>query len=201
MRLLLLARHAHAASNERDLVSCTPPGGGLSQRGLAQATALHDAIADERIDLGLSSRLERARRTLELALGERRVQRLVLPELDDIDFGAFEGGPLRAYRDWAWSTPPERAPPGGGESRVAAALRLVGALEAMLAREEEVVLAIGHALPVRYALDAAAGLDPSARITPVPHATVHRLERDAVERAAQHLRGWAAAPRFVAYRG
>lgn len=201
MRLLLLTRHAHAASNDRDVVSCTPPGDGLSSEGVAQAVALHEALAGTAVDLGVSSRLERARATLELALGERTVERVVLPELDDIHFGAYEGGPLAAYREWAWSTAPDVVPPGGGESRAAAALRVARALEALAARAEDVVLAVGHALPVRYALDAAAGLDPSARITPVPHATAHALDRDAVERAAGRLRAWAAAPRFVPYRG
>ncbi len=114
---------------------------------------------------------------------------------------ALDGGPLAAYRDWAWTTPPQVPPPGEGESRVAVALRVAHALDALLARPEEVVLAVGHALPLRYALDAANGLDPSARITPVPHAAPHRLERDAVERAVSRLRAWAASPSFAPYRG
>jgi broad specificity phosphatase PhoE len=196
-------RHAHAASNDRDVVSCAPPGEGLTADGIAQGRALGEALAETGtvIDLGVSSRLERARATLELALGGREVARLVLADLDDIHFGAYDGGPLAAYREWAWSTPPDVAPPGGGESRAAAALRVARALDALAARPEDVVLAVGHALPVRYALDAAAGLDPSARITPVPHATAHALDRDAVERAADRLRAWAAAPCFVPFRG
>lgn len=198
---LLLARHAHASSNERDVVSSRPPGEGLSPAGVEQALALGRSIAGEDLALGVSSRLERSRQTLALALGGLAVERLVLPALDDIDFGPFDGGPLAAYREWAWSAPPEEEPRGGGESRAAAALRAAEALDELLARPEATVLAVGHALPVRYVLDAAHGLDPSARITPVPHATAHELGAEQVERAAARLRAWAASPRFVAYRG
>ena len=59
------------------------------------------------------------------------------------------------------------------------------------------VLAVTHALPVRYVLDAADGLFPAAQIGPVPHATPFPLGVEAVERAAQTLRVWAAAPRFA----
>lgn len=201
MRRLLLVRHGHAESNDQDVVSSTPPGGGLSDVGVAQAMALQDELAGEPIELGVSSRFERTRQTLELALGRRRIERVVQPLLDEIAFGSFDGGPLAAYREWAWTTPPQMPPPGHGESRVAAALRVADALEALLARPEDVVLAVGHALPLRYALDAASGLDPSARITPVPHAAAHPLERDAVELAASRLRAWAASPSFAPHRG
>lgn len=197
MRRLLLVRHAQAASNVRDVVSSRPPGEGLSDVGVDQALALRAVLAVEPIDLGVSSRLERTRMTLDLALGERPVDRLVLPELDEIDFGGFEGGPLEEYRRWAWSTPPADDPPGGGESRVSAALRVARGLERLLTRPEDVIVAVGHALPLRYALDAAAGVLPRARITPVPHAVPHALAVDEVERAIEALRAWAAAPRFA----
>lgn len=197
MRRLVLVRHARAASNDRDVVSSRPPGEGLSEAGREQAVALRVALASDEVGVGVASRLLRTQETLALALSDRPVERAVLPLLDEIDFGAYEGGPLEAYRSWAWSTPPADAPPGGGESRVAAALRVALALEALLDRPEEVVLAVGHALPLRYALDAAAGVQPRARITPVPHATPHRLERAEVEDAVVRLRDWAAAPAFA----
>jgi len=59
------------------------------------------------------------------------------------------------------------------------------------------VLAVSHALPVRYVLDAADGSFPTARIARVPHATPFTLEANAVELASETLRVWAAAPRFV----
>ncbi len=197
MNRLLLVRHAHARSNADDRISSTPPGEGLSDLGVEEALALRETLAYEPIGLGVSTRLARAQETLELALGGRDVPRLVLPELDEIGFGSFEGGALADYRTWAWSNEPDALCPGGGESRVAVAERLAAALDVLLARPEEAVLAVSHALPIRYVLDAADGLFPAARIAHVPHATPLALDAEAVERAAETLRVWGTAPRFV----
>ena len=194
---LLLARHAHARSNADDRISSTPPGEGLSDLGVEEALALRETLAYEPIGLGVSTRLARAQETLDLALGGRDVPRLVVPGLDEIGFGSFEGGALADYRTWAWSNEPDALCPGGGESRVAVAERLAGALDVLLARPEETVLAISHALPIRYVLDAADGLFPAARIAHVPHATPLELAAEAVERAAETLRVWGTAPRFA----
>jgi broad specificity phosphatase PhoE len=173
-----------------------PPGDGLSEQGVAEALALRRAVASEDVGLGVATRLVRTHDTLELALGPRPAARLVLPALDEIGFGVFEGGPLAAYRAWAWSHEPAAECPGGGESRVGAALRIADALDTLLARDEEVVLAVSHSLPVRYVVDAADGRFPAGRITPVRHADVFPLEAGSVERAAATLRAWAESPRF-----
>jgi probable phosphoglycerate mutase len=194
---LILVRHAHAASNAGETVSSTPPGGGLSQRGIEQAQALHGALTGDGIELGAASELRRTQETLALALAGRDVPILVQPGLNEIGFGGFEGGPLSAYRSWAWANGPEVVCPGGGESRADAAARYATALEALLARPECTVLAVSHALPVRYVLDAACGRLPSVRVQTVPHAEPHRLERAAVEAAVSVLRNWAESPRFA----
>ena len=197
MNRLLLVRHAHARSNADDRISSTPPGEGLSDLGIEEALALRETLAYEPIGLGVSTRLARAQETLALALGGRDVPRLVLPELDEIGFGSFEGGALADYRTWAWANEPDALCPGGGESRVAVAERLAAALDVLLARPEAAVLAVSHALPIRYVLDAADGLFPAARIAHVPHATPLALDAEAVERAAETLRVWGTAPRFA----
>lgn len=194
MRELLVVRHGHALSNVREVVSGLPPGEGLSERGAEEARALRDLLATEELDLAVSSELERARQTLDLALDGRTVPRLVLATLNEILFGSFEGGPLEDYRAWAWSHEPAADCPGGGESRLDAALRVARALDALLAREEERILVVSHALPIRYLVDAAEGLVPTPRITPVGHAAPTRLAVGAVERAAATLRAWAQAP-------
>ncbi len=123
MERLLLTRHAHSLSNDRDVVSSTPPGEGLSREGREQALALCEDLAAEQVELGIASRLRRAQETLTLGLGPKDVEQRILPELDDIHFGSYDGGPLADYRVWAWGSPPDAACPGGGESRVEAALR------------------------------------------------------------------------------
>jgi ribonuclease H / adenosylcobalamin/alpha-ribazole phosphatase len=197
LRELLLVRHAHARSNAEDCVSSDPPGDGLSAQGVEETRALHDAIAGDPIGLGVATRLVRTQETLELALAGREIPTIILPGLDEIAFGSFEGGPLGEYRTWAWANEPDAACPGGGESRAQAAERFAGALDVLLARPEDVVLAVSHALPVRYVLDASDGGFPVARIGRVPHATPFLLDAEAVERAAETLRVWATAPRFA----
>jgi broad specificity phosphatase PhoE len=193
---LLLVRHAHARSNASDCVSSTPPGEGLSEQGVEEALALREGLAYEPVGLGVATRLVRTQETLELALAARGVERTVLPGLDEIRFGAYEGGSLTDYRTWAWTHEPDAACPGGGESRVDAAERIADALHVLLGRPEDVVVAVSHALPIRYVLDASDGSFPAARIEHVPHATPYALDAEAVERAAETLRVWASAPRF-----
>ncbi len=194
---LVLARHAHALTNATDRISSTPPGQGLSEPGVEEAVALGATLSDEPISLGVSTRLRRTQETLELALHAREVPRMVLPGLDEIGFGSFEGGPLAAYREWAWSHEPEAPCPGGGESRARVAERVADALDSLLAQPEEIVLAVSHSLPIRYVLDASAGRPPVARVVHVRHASPHTIEATAVRRAADTLRAWASAPRFA----
>ncbi len=196
VRTLILARHAHAASNVADLVSGVPPGAGLSPLGAEQALALQAAVADVRIDLGACTEFRRTRETLVVALDSRHVPVLVLPELNEIAFGSFEGGPLAAYRTWAWGTGADVPCPGGGESRTSAAKRFADGLEVLLARPEETVFAVSHALPVRYILDAADGSFPASRVEPVPHAVPVTVEHDAVTAAVATLRAWVQEPQF-----
>jgi len=193
---LILARHGHAVSNAGDTVNAVPPGGGLSAAGVEEACALGRLLASEAIDLGVSSRLLRTQQTLALALGDSVIPVAIEPFLDEIGFGSFEGGPLVAYRTWAWEHDPDAACPGKGESRASAAARFADGLIALLGRPQETILAVSHALPLRYVLDASDGSFPAARVVPVPHATPYRLERASIELAAETLRAWAASPRF-----
>ena len=187
LETLILARHAHAASNAGDTVNGIPPGDGLSPQGAEEAVALGRELDGEPIELGVSSRFRRSAETVALALAGRGIPVVVEPGLDEIGFGSFEGGPLASYRAWAWQHSPEAACPGGGETRADAARRIAAGLTALLARPERVILAVTHGLPLRYVLDASDGSFPGQRLASVPHAVPFRFERAQVERAAATL--------------
>ena len=197
MRRLIVARHAEAASNVDGIVSGVVPGARLSAAGRREAADLGRKLGAESIELGVSSRFARTCETLQLALATLpAIPTIELAELDEIGFGVFEGGSLQAYRAWAWTNEPDEPCPGGGESRSDVALRIATALELLLARPEQTILVVGHALPLRYALDAADGSFPAAKIEHLEHATPYPLIREQVDTAAETLRVWAQAPQF-----
>ena len=196
MEELLLVRHGFAGSNRDGLASSAIPGEGLTSEGIEQARALSRELASEEIHVALTSRLARTQETLALVLDGRDVPVVVEAELDEIHFGSFDGGPLDAYRGWAVSRPPDATAPGGGESRAQAAARFARGLRLLLSRPEERVLAVGHALAIRYVIDAVEGHAPAARMSPIDHAFPYRLSRDEAESAAELLEAWSASPRF-----
>lgn len=196
MRQAWLVRHAAAGSNRDGLASGTAPGEGLTEEGRAQALGLRDALKSVALDLGVATDFARTQETLELALGDRDVPRAVIPSLNEIGFGSYDGGPLDVYRGWAADELPSTLAPGGGESRATAAARFAAGARELLARPEELLLVVAHALVIRYLVDAAAGLVPAARMAPVEHATPYELSDADLERAATLLEEWSRAPIF-----
>jgi len=197
MRTIFLARHALAGSNRDGLAACTPPGLGLTPEGVEQARRLGELLEHEKIDLGVATEHLRTQQTLEHALAGREVPTIAVPELNEIHFGSFDGGLLLEYRAWAGAESPSLRAPGGGESRAEAAARYARGLSIVLERPEENALVIGHALAVRYVLDAAGGLVPAALMaSPVEHALPHRLDAGDLRRAAELLEEWSRAPAF-----
>jgi probable phosphoglycerate mutase len=196
METLTVTRHAFALSNRDALASCAVPGEGLTAEGVEQGRRLREELTGESFDLGVSSALRRAQETLELALDGSGAPRIVVPELNEIHFGSFDGGLMERYRSWAAAESPSVPAPGGGESRAQAAGRYARALRLVLARPEACVLLVGHALAIRYVLDAARGLAPAPLILPVEHATPHRLGAGEVAAAASLLEEWSGSPRF-----
>jgi alpha-ribazole phosphatase len=196
VKTLLLARHGLAGSNRDDVASCAIPGEGLTPEGVEQARALGALLGETQLALAVATELSRTQETLLLALEGRDVPTVLVPELNEIDFGSFDGGALETYRAWAAAHSPSVRAPGGGESRADAAARFARGLRVLLAREEDAILLVGHALALRYVVDAAAGLVPAARMTPVPHAQPFELAREDVVRAAELLETWSDSPRF-----
>ena len=199
MDRLILARHAESEFSVRGAMNGDPSvaGGGLTERGREQARALGELLADDEIDLCVYTEFSRTRETAELALAGRDVPRIVVPELNDIRVGSFEGGLLTDYRRWAHSHDPTDECPGGGESRVEAAARFARGYRFLLARPERTIFAVAHGLPIRYLLSALVEQDPAAIVDPVQHAEPNRVSHAQLERAVARLERWCAAPAFA----
>src|SRR3954471_7759075 len=192
MRLLLLARHGQSLFNVDGIVNGDPARDrGLSTQGEEEAAALAQQLAALRIDVCVVSRFPRAQETARIALGDGRAgrtPRVVDGELDDIRLGELEGRTLQDYRDWKHGRSRDEPFP-GGESLNDAARRYAGAYERILDREEDTVLCICHEIPVRYAINMAAGsAEFDAPLHDVKNATPYVFDAAGIARAIERLR-------------
>jgi broad specificity phosphatase PhoE len=159
MRIFLLARHGESLLNVAGLVNADPARDrGLSPLGEEEARDLGHQLAGIDIELVVTSRFPRTHQTAALAIGDREVPTLELPELDDVRVGELEGKTIAEYRAWKRDRPRSDPFP-GGESLDDAAARYADAYQLVLARPERVVLVVCHEIPVRYAINAAARSD------------------------------------------
>jgi broad specificity phosphatase PhoE len=195
METAILARHGESELSLRGAMNGDPgvacP---LTEEGEAQARRLGATLRETRIDLCVVTEFARTRETATLALTDRNVPRLVVPELNDIRVGDFEGGPLEVYRAWARERSPVEVPPGGGESRAGAAERYARGFRIVLERPERTVLVVAHSLPIRYLLLAADGGTPGPFAEAVEYARPQLLARDELDRAVEALARWSRAP-------
>ena len=89
---------------------------------------------------------------------------------------------------------PEDAP-GGGESRRAIVDRYANVYRALLGRPERLVLAVAHALPIAYVLDALDGSPPAPRIgRTIEYATPFQLDAGELSRALAVIDAWREEP-------
>src|SRR5438067_1552063 len=155
---LILARHGESEYSVKGLFNGdVAVAVGLTAEGEAQARRLGRLLADEELDLCVTSEFGRTQATADLALGGRKLPREIWPELNDPRVGRFEGLHLDDYRGWAWTAGSAEDAPGGGESRFAVVSRYADAYERLLERPERRILAVLHALPIAYVLLALEG--------------------------------------------
>jgi len=192
---VILARHGESelslvgTVNGDPAVACT-----LTATGEEQARSLGERLADVDIDLCVTSEFERATRTANIALAGRHVPRLILPDLNDVRFGRFEGGTLGDYRAWAAENEPTTEAPGGGESRSGTVARYVRAYRTILARQERTILVVAHGLPIRYVLNALEETDPAPLVEQVDYAEPYRLTPAELKDAVERLEAWVGRP-------
>jgi broad specificity phosphatase PhoE len=189
MRLLLLARHGQSLFNVDHVVNGDPRlDRGLSPLGIEEARKLHGQVAGVSVDLCVVSEFPRAQQTARLALaGRDDIHWEVDPDLNDIRIGELEGRTIEDYR--AWKRLHRRDEPfPGGESLDDCARRYARAFRLLLARPEQAVIVVCHEIPVRYALNAAAGSDDlDGPEHSIPNATPYLFDETALARAAARI--------------
>lgn len=190
----MLARHAESTLNLERRVNGDPSVAvPLTERGRVEARRLGEQVAHVALDACLHTRFPRTRETAEIALADRENVALVEdPLFDDIDVGELEGEPLESYRAWKRGHP-RSTPFPGGESLDDAARRYAGGLRALGASEWSSVLVVCHEIPVRFALNAAAGsdsLDGPAR--GIENAVPYLFDAERLELAVRGLERLAA---------
>ncbi len=195
MRTAILARHGESEMNTQDALNGSVDAAiRLTPAGEEHARRLGEQLSGEPIGFCVTSALARTRQTAELALAGRDLPVEAWAELNDPRYGAFEGGPFQAYREWAWAHGSADVPPGEGESRHSIVTRYSDAFRRVLDRPEDVVLVVAHSLPIAYLLAAVDGTDPARRMQLVDYATPHRLGAEALDAAVARLEAWCAAP-------
>jgi len=119
----------------------------LDDIGIEQcARRARDARWLDKIAICLTSRFRRAQQTADILVGERDVPRIVEPRLDEINYGAFEGGPWLHYGAWLRAYGPAAVPPGGESWRTAVDRLLTGLAECLKYPGPRLV--VGHGLLV-----------------------------------------------------
>ena len=160
LRLFVLARHGESTLNIERRVNGDPAVPvALTERGREEARRLGEQLAQVPLEACVHTRFPRTRETAEIALGGREDVPLVeAPLLDDIDIGDLEGQSLETYRAWKHGHSRD-VPFPDGESLDEAARRYAEAFRALLDAPWSSVLVVGHEIPIRYALNGAAGSD------------------------------------------
>ena len=158
----------------------------LTEQGVAEARLLAQQLAHVSFARCIHTRFDRTRRTAELVVEGRDIPLAVEPLLDDIDVGELEGLPISEYRAWKRVHVRSDAFP-GGESLDDAARRYARAFGALLEREGN-TLVICHEIPVRYALNAAAGSSElDGPLHDVANAQPYLFDETALTRAARRI--------------
>jgi len=188
MRLLIVVRHGESTLNIERRVNGDPSVDVvLTERGSEEARQLGLQVANVPLALCVHTRFERTRETADIALSDREVPLRAEPLFDDIDVGDLEGKTIEDYR--AWKREHERRDPfPGGESLDDAARRYARGYARLLEDTNDTILLVCHEIPLRYALNAAAGSDEvDGPVHDVRNAVPYLFDREAVRRAIEGL--------------
>jgi broad specificity phosphatase PhoE len=195
VRRAIFARHAESALNLANVLNGNASlAVALTPRGREQARALGAEAGP--VDVVVHSEFGRTEETARLAWPD--APRVVVPELNEISFGRFEGSNFgEGYGDWCRTTGPLDPCPGGGESRVDAIRRYLDGYRAVLERPEETVAVVAHGAHVAYVLMALAGQPPAPMLPTIPPAVGMVVGRSRLAEAVDLIGAWAREPAWL----
>ncbi|WP_425426392.1 histidine phosphatase family protein [Actinokineospora terrae] len=166
----------------------------LNETGRGQSRALGVAPWVATVRTCLTSRFPRARETADLAVGAQLPARYEEGRLDEVDYGAFEGGPWMVYGAWLDKYGRHVRPPGSRESLHEASARLVDGLAAALTHPGPRLI-VGHGIMcsiVIAALDGQADLATGLRLPEAPYVTPVILDDPHLGSLVRQLQGQLA---------
>jgi broad specificity phosphatase PhoE len=188
VRLFVFARHAESTLNHENRINGDPAvPAPLTERGREEARVLGLQVRELPLGLCLHTRFERTAETAAIAMAGRRMPVAEEPLFDDVRIGELEGQTVEDYR--AWKRDHTRSDPfPGGESLDETARRYAAAFRALVERPIDCCLVVCHEIPIRYALNAAAGSDDlDGPVHAIPNATPFLLDEAALERAIPQI--------------
>ena len=189
MKLFVFARHGESTLNVERRVNGDPAVAvALTEGGREEARRLGEQVAQIPLEACVHTRFPRTRETAEIALGGREEVPLVEePLLDDIDIGDLEGEKLETYRAWKHGHSRDVSFP-GGESLDDAARRYAVGFRALLDAPWSSVLVACHEIPIRYALNGAAGSDSlDGPAHEIANAVPYLFDEEALARAVSGI--------------
>ena len=151
MRLLLI-RHGQTQSNVNRELDTAFPGAPLNETGLAQAEALVEALAHERIDALYCSTLTRAQQTAAPLAAARALEAVIVDGIQEIAAGVEEMSTnWQPYVDMLNSWSPTNLDVGleGGETARQFVTRFTNAVAAMEQAGDEHVALVSHGAALR----------------------------------------------------
>jgi broad specificity phosphatase PhoE len=184
MRVFVFARHGESVLNIEHRVNGDPSKAvDLTEAGRLEAALLGQQLQGFGMDICIHTRFSRTEQTAKIALAGRDIPFDVEPLLDDIDVGDLEGSLIEEYRAWKHGHSRSEAFP-GGESLDDAARRYAEGFRRLLARPQSAMLVVTHEIPIRYALNGAAGSDtldhPAHEL---PNAAPYLFDEEGLRRA------------------
>ena len=195
MTRLILARHGQTDANVTKELDSRPPGRPLNELGPAQAAALGQRLADERITAVHASTATRAQQTAAPVAAARGLDVQVVEGVHEVFCGDLEGRSDddaraqfdRCYQAW-WNGDLDAHLPGGESARDLRA-RYVPAVRALTDGASDTVVLVSHGAAIRLA--AAALLGETAETKYVPNTGLVILRRTTSGWALEH---WDEAP-------